>query len=37
MSLSSISLDEPLTLDSSIPSSYTKVELEEVIKLLSDK
>ena len=37
MALSSISLDEPLTLDSSIPSSYTKVELEEVIKLLSDK
>ena len=37
MSLSSISLDEPLTLDTSIPSSYTKVELEEVIKLLSDK
>ena len=36
MYLSSISLDEPLTLDSSIPSSYTKVELEEVIKLLSD-
>lgn len=37
MALSSISLDEPLTLDSSIPSSYTKVVLEEVIKLLSDK
>ena len=37
MSLSSFTLDEPLTLDSSIPSSYAKVELEEVIKLLSDK
>lgn len=37
MSLSSISLNQPLTLDSSIPSSYDKVELEELIKLLSDK
>ena len=37
MYLSSISLNQPLTLDSSIPSSYDKVELEELIKLLSDK
>ena len=37
MSLSSISLNEPLSLDSSIPSSYAKVDLNEVIKLLSDK
>ena len=37
MSLSSISLNEPLSLDSSIPASYAKVDLNEVIKLLSDK
>ena len=37
ISLSSINFDESLTLDSSIPSSYTKVELKEVIKLLADK
>ena len=37
ISLSSINFDESLTLDSSIPSSYTKVELKEVIKLLGDK
>ena len=37
MSLSSINLDDTLTLDSSVPSSYAKVELKEVIKLLSDK
>lgn len=37
ISLSSITLDEPLTLDNSIPSSYTRVELKEVLKLLSDK
>lgn len=37
VSLSSITLDDPVTLDSSIPSSYAKVELKEVLKLLSDK
>ena len=37
ISLSSISLDEALMLDSSIPSSYAKVELKEIMKLLSDK
>ena len=37
ISLSSISLDEALMLDSSIPSSYDKVELKEIMKLLSDK
>lgn len=37
ISLSSISLNESLTLNSSIPSSYTRVELKEVLKLLADK
>lgn len=37
ISLSSISIDEPLTLSTSIPSNYAKVELKEIIKLLADK
>ncbi len=37
ISLSSISLNDTLTLNSSIPSSYTRVELKEVLKLLADK
>lgn len=37
ISLSSIELDESLTLSNSIPSSYTRVELKEVLKMLSDK
>lgn len=37
ISLSSIVLDESLTLENSIPSSYTRVGLEEVLKMLSDK
>lgn len=37
ISLSSISIDEPLSLSTSIPSSYAKVELKEIIKLLADK
>lgn len=37
MMLSSITLDESPSFDRSIPSSYTKVDLKEVIKLLVDK
>ncbi len=37
ISLNSVVLDESPSFNSSIPSSYTKVELEEVMKLLSDK
>ena len=37
ISLSSISLNESLSLDTSIPDSYTKVELKDVLKMLADK
>lgn len=37
ISFSSIVLDEEVSLDSSIPSSYAKVELKEVIKMLAEK
>lgn len=37
ISLSSVSLNEELMLNTSVPSSYSKVELKEVMKLLSDK
>ena len=37
ISMSSITLNESLILDNSIPSSYTRVELKEVLKLLADK
>lgn len=37
ISLSSIILDEPLSLNTTIPSSYAKVELKEIMKLLADK
>ena len=37
ISLSAITLNESLTVNNSIPSSYTKVELKEVLKLLADK
>lgn len=36
-SLTDVSLDEQLMLNTSIPSNYTKVELKEVMKLLADK
>lgn len=36
-SLSSVSIDEQLTLNSSVPSSYAKVELKEIMKLLANK
>ena len=37
ISLSSISLNDPMTLETSIPTSYTRVELKEVLKMLADK
>lgn len=37
ISLSAISLNDSLTLNNSVPSSYTRVELKEVLKLLADK
>ena len=37
ISLSAISFNDSLTLNNSIPSSYTKVELKEVLKILADK
>lgn len=35
--LSDINLNDPLTLETSIPGSYVKVELSEVLKMFSDK
>ena len=37
LSLSSIILNDPLTLETSIPDSYTRVELKEVLKMFADK
>jgi hypothetical protein len=37
ISLSDINLNQPLTLETLIPGSYTKVELSEVLKMFSDK
>ena len=37
ISLSSISLNDPMTLETSIPTSDTRVELKEVLKMLADK
>ena len=37
ISLYSIDLNESLQLENSIPSSYTKVEMKEVLKMLADK
>ena len=37
ISLSAISLNDTLTLNNSVPSSYTRVELKEVLKMLADK
>lgn len=37
ISLSDINLNQPLTLETPIPGSYTKVELSEVLKMFSDK
>jgi len=37
ITLSSITLNDPLTLETSIPASYTRVELKEILKLLEDK
>ena len=36
-SLSDINLDSPMDLETSIPNSYTKIELSEVLKMFSDK
>ena len=36
-SLSSVSIDDELSLNSSVPSSYAKVELKEIMKLLANK
>lgn len=35
--LSDINLDSPMDLETSIPNSYTKIELSEVLKMFSDK
>ncbi len=37
LSLSDITLDSPMNLETSIPGSYTKIELSEVLKMFSDK
>ncbi len=37
ISLSSINLNDPMTLDTPIPKNYTRVEMKEVLKLLADK
>jgi hypothetical protein len=37
ISLSAISFNDSLTLNNSVPSTYTKVELKEVLKILADK
>ena len=37
LSLSSIILNDPLSLETSIPDSYTRVELKEVLKMFADK
>ena len=37
LSLSDINLNNPLTLETEIPGSYTKVELSEVLKMFGDK
>jgi hypothetical protein len=37
ITLSAITLNDPLTLETSIPASYTRVELKEVLKILVDK
>lgn len=37
ISLSSISLNDALTLNNSVPSSYTRVELKEILKMLANK
>lgn len=37
LSFSSISLNEPLSIETSIPRSYTRVKLKDILKILEDK